>query len=190
MIVYRCISECELACMLGIPNDISAPRGENTFKYEKGIDYKHFFYYYDSAISFMDAQNDDRYYNKYSIIMAYDINTELLNEYFGLGKYNLRYVPDKLKDSILKYFETIYFPEFAIPSDLITKDMIVGIGNKKRFTQISHMHYDIDNDVIKNQKDFLEYEKWLFENGTNLSQQKVLENKEKLFPLDEFNKKL
>ena len=81
MIVYRCISERELACMIGIPNYINAPHGKNTFKYNKDIQYKHFFYYYDSAISFMDSQNDDRYYDKYSIIMAYDINDEILKEY-------------------------------------------------------------------------------------------------------------
>ena len=32
MIVYRCISERELACMIGIPNYINAPHGKNTFK--------------------------------------------------------------------------------------------------------------------------------------------------------------
>lgn len=55
MIVYRCISVRELACMIGIPNYINAPHWENTFKYNKDIKYKHFFYYYNSAISFMDS---------------------------------------------------------------------------------------------------------------------------------------
>lgn len=173
MIVYRCISERELACMIGISNYVNAPHGGNTFNYEKNIQHKHFFYYYDSAISFMDAQNIDRYYDKYSIIMAYDINDELLKENFGLGQYNLECVPRKLKDSILQYFKTIYYPEFAIPSLLIKKDMIIGIGNKKRITPISYVYYDTMNDIItKNQKSFLEYEKWLFENGTNLSEKK------------------
>lgn len=191
MIVYRCISERELACMIGISNYVNAPNGENTFNYEKNIQYKHFFYYYDSAISFMDALNIDRYYDKYSIIMAYDINDELLKEHFGLGQYNLECVPRELKDSILQYFKTIYYPEFAIPSSLIKKDMIIGIGNKKRITPISYVYYDTMSDTItENQKSFLEYEKWLFENGTNLSEKKVLENRKKLFPLDEFDKKL
>lgn len=191
MIVYRCISERELACMIGISNYVNVPHGENTFNYEKNIQYKHFFYYYDSAISFMDALNIDRYYDKYSIIMAYDINDELLKEHFGLGQYNLECVPRELKDSILQYFKTIYYPEFAIPSSLIKKDMIIGIGNKKRITPISYVYYDTMSDTItKNQKSFLEYEKWLFENGTNLSEKKVLENRKKLFPLDEFDKKL
>ena len=81
MSVYRCISECELACMIGISSYKNTPHGKNTFNYEKDIQYKHFFYYYDLAISFMDAQNYDRYYDKYSIIMAYDINIELLNDH-------------------------------------------------------------------------------------------------------------
>ena len=191
MIVYRCVSERELACMIGISNYVNAPHGKNTFNYEKNIQYKHFFYYYDSAISFMDAQNIDRYYDKYSTIMAYDINAELLKEYFGLGQYNLECVPKELKDSILQYFKTIYYPEFAIPSSLIKKDMIIGIGNKKRITPISYVYYDTMSDTVtKNQKSFLEYEKWLFENGTNLSEKKVLENRKKLFPLGEFDKKL
>ena len=191
MIVYRCISERELACMMGISDYVNAPYGKNTFNYEKNIQYKHFFYYYDSAVSFMDAQNMDRYYDKYSIIMAYDINDELLKEHFGLGRYNLEFVPKKLKDSILQYFKTIYYPEFAIPSSLIKKDMIIGIGNKKRITPINYVYYDTMSDTInKNQKSFLEYEKWLFENGTNLSEKKVLENSKKLFPLGEFDKKL
>lgn len=191
MIVYRCVSERELACMIGISNYVNAPHGKNIFNYEKNIQYKHFFYYYDSAISFMDAQNIDRYYDKYSTIMVYDINAELLKEYFGLGQYNLECVPKELKDSILQYFKTIYYPEFAIPSSLIKKDMIIGIGNKKRITPISYVYYDTMSDTItKNQKSFLEYEKWLFENGTNLSEKKVLENRKKLFPLGEFDKKL
>ena len=60
MIVYRCVSEREIASMIGIENDIQAPLGENTFTYDKNTLYKHFFYYYDSAISFMKAQNCDR----------------------------------------------------------------------------------------------------------------------------------
>ena len=191
MIVYRCISERELACMIGIPNYINAPHGKNTFKYNKDIQYKHFFYYYDSAISFMDSQNDDRYYDKHSIIMAYDINDEILKEHFGLGRYNLECIPQKLKDSILQYFKTIYYPEFAIPSSLITKEMIVGIGNKKRITPVSYIYYDsMDDAITKSKKDFLEYEKWLFENGTNLSEKKVLENREKLFQLGKVKAKL
>ena len=191
MVVYRCVSECELARIIGIDSFINSPHGKNTFKYKKDIQYKHFFYYYDSAISFMDAQNCDRYYDKYSIIMAYDIKNEILKEHFGLGQYNLECVCDELKDSILRYFKTIYYPEFAIPNALITKDMIVGIGNKKRITPISYIYYDAMEDIIrKSEQDFLNYEKWLFNNGTNLSLHEILDNSKKLFPLEKNNKKL
>ncbi len=185
MIVYRCISEREIACMIGIPNHINSPRGDNTFKYEKGVEYKHFFYYYDSAISFMDAQNLDRYYDKYSIITAYDIKNELLNEHFGLGRYNIGCIPKEYKDSILQYFETIFFPEFAIPSFLININMIVGIGNKKRITPINDIYfYELSDIILKNQSDFLEYEKWLFKNGTNVSKDLVLKKSKSLFPIN------
>lgn len=190
MIVYRCISEREIANMIGIINDIKAPVGENTFIYDKNIQYKHFFYYYDSATSFMDAQNDDRYYDKYSIIMAYDIDDEILKEHFGLGKYNLGCVRKELKGDVLQFFDSIYYPEFAIPSGIITKDMIVGIGNKRRITPISYIDYhDMNNAIYKSEKSFLEYEKWLFAHGTNLSLEEVLEHKEELFPIGEGNKK-
>ena len=69
--------------------------------------------------------------------------------------------------------------------------MIVGIGNKKRITPVSYIYYDsMDDAITKSKKDFLEYEKWLFENGTNLSEKKVLENREKLFPLGKVKTKL
>lgn len=184
MIVYRCVSERELAYMIGIKTHINAPHGRNTFKYEKGITYKHFFYYYDSAISFMNIQNEDRYYDKYSVIMAYKIPDELLNEHFGLGEYNLAWVPADLKDCLLQYFEIIYYPEFAIPDTFITTDMIVGIGNQTRITPFNREYYDqVTNSVLKSEKAFVEYEKWLFNNGTNVSSEKVLEYKDTLFPI-------
>ena len=37
MIVYRCISEREIADMIGIPNHINSPHGQNTFKYKKEL---------------------------------------------------------------------------------------------------------------------------------------------------------
>lgn len=184
MIVYRCVSEREIASMIGIDNDIQSPFGENTFTYDKNTLYKHFFYYYDSAVSFMKAQNDDRYYDKYSIIMAYDIDDEILKENFGLGKYNLKCVRKELKDSIFQFFESIYYPEFAIPNCLITKDMIAGIGNEKRITPVGDSDYGYMSDtILKSEKDFLEYEKWLFSHGTNLSLEEILEHKEELFPI-------
>lgn len=191
MVVYRCVSECEIAEMIGISNYINGPHGNNTFQYENGIDYKHFFYFYNSAITFMNAQNYDRYYNKYSIIMAYDIEDDILKKYFGLGKYYLECVPKELKDSILNFFKTIYYPEFAIPKNVITKEMIVGIGDKNRITSINSKYYNTMHEtVIKNEKIFLNYEKWLFQHGTHVSTELILENSGTLFPLGNITRKL
>lgn len=191
MVVYRCVSEREIASMVGIPNELSAPRGSNDFNYEKNIEYRHFFYYIDSAVSFMEIQNNERYYNKYALIMAYNIDDEILKNHFGLGRYNLGCVRKDLKDKVLQYFEKIYFPEFAIPVSLITSDMIVGIGNNKRITPINNIYYNEMNDIIlKSERDFIEYERWLFLNGTNVSKGKVLENSKALFPIGEDNRKL
>lgn len=188
MIVYRCTSIREIANLIGVSNDLCAPKGNNTFNYKKGINYKHFFYHIDSAMNFMNFLNVDRYYDKYSLIFAYDIDDELLSNYFGLGQYNVSCVPNSCKDSIMKYFKTIYLPEFAIPEELITKDMIVGISNmndKDRITPISYVGYDTLSDSISNsEKNFLEYEKWLFDNGTNVSRDLVLNNFSELFPLN------
>lgn len=185
MIVYRCASERELACMIGIPNVVSGPHGKNTFKYEKNTEYKHFFYHYDSAKLFMDSQNLDRYYNRYTVIMAYDIDNKILKKYFGLGEYNLGCISSKLNDSILKYFKTIWLPEFSIPSTEISKDMVVGIGDKRRITPISYVFYnDMDASITESNQKFLEYEKWLFQNGTNVKEDLILENSNNLFPIN------
>ena len=63
--------------------------------------------------------------------------------------------------------------------------MIVGIGNKKRITPINHIYYDdMEDSIRKSEQNFLEYEKWLFENGTNVTIDLVLENSERLFPIN------
>ena len=96
----------------------------------------------------------------------------------------MKCVRKELKDSILQFFESIYYPEFAIPNCLITKDMIAGIGNENRITPVSDSDYGCMSDtILKSEKDFLEYEKWLFSHGTNLSLEEILEYKEVLFPI-------
>jgi hypothetical protein len=188
MIVYRCVSLREIANLIGIPNELNAPRGKNTFNYKRDVRYKHFFYHIDSAMLFMDFLNIDRYYDKYSLIFAYDIDDELLSNYFSLGQYNISCVPNGYKDSLLKYFNTIYLPEFAIPIEFIKNEMIVGISNmnnKDRIAPISYVGYDTLSSSINNsEKNFLEYEKWLFDNGTNVSKDLVMNNFNKLFPLN------
>ncbi len=187
MIVYRCVNECELADLMGIKNEVIESRGNNTFKYEKGVEYRHFFYYFDSAVTFMELQNNQRYYNKYSVIMAYDIDQDILKKHMGISRYNMNFSSDSIpEDSLLKYFKTIYFPEFAIPKDIISKDMIVGIGNKVRITPISYISKDDMSQITtKNQADFLKYEKWLFHHGTNLKAKDILNNIDELFPIED-----
>ena len=186
MIVYRCVCERDLANMLGIQNEVCGPRGNNTFNYDYNKEYRHFYYFYDSAKSFMSMQNEDRYYNKYSNIIAYDIDDQLLKESFGLGKYNLDCVKNDNKDILLKYFKHIYYPEFCIPVELISNDMIVGIGDSNRITPVNKTgHYELENILRKSEMAFLNYEKWLFKNGTNVKQKLVLEHKEELFPINE-----
>ena len=92
----------------------------------------------------------DRYYNKYSIIMVYDINDKLLKEHFDLRHYNLGSVFKEYKDAILQYFETIYFSEFAIWNLIIIKNMVGGIDNRKRILLVSYIYYgDMDIELKK-----------------------------------------
>lgn len=174
MIVFRCVSEREIASMMGISSYINSPHGPNTFKYEKGINYKHFFFFYDSVIQFMNAQNTDRYYDKYVIILAYDIPEDMLNNCFGLGTYRFDCVPASNPDSLLNYFDIMYFPEFAIPENLIDKSMIVGIGSNTRITPISYVYYDeMESTITDNQMKFLNYQKWLIQNENDVSIESV-----------------
>lgn len=156
MIVYRAVSEIEISNLIGLNNRRYSPKGKNTFNYLKNIDYKHFFYFYDCAVSFMEEQNYNRAYDKYAMIFAYDIKSDILKKYFGFGNYNMKAV--KNKDPLMKYFDEVYFPEFAIPSILIKKNMIVGIGNKNRLTPVND-NYDnnLYRKVLDNQKQFLNY---------------------------------
>lgn len=62
--------------------------------------------------------------------------------------------------------------------------MIAGSGNENRITSVSDSNYGCMSDsILKSEKDFLEYEKWLFSHGTNLSLEEILEHKEELFPI-------
>ena len=46
MIVYRCLTSNEILNMIGNnSHKDNIIKGENTFNYKKGIDYKHFFIY-------------------------------------------------------------------------------------------------------------------------------------------------
>ena len=44
--------------------------------------------------------------------------------------------------------------------------------------------YELSDIILKNQSDFLEYEKWLFKNGTNVSKDLVLKKSKSLFPIN------
>ncbi len=72
----------------------------------------------------MNEQNLNMYYNKHSVIIAYDINDKVLEDNFEFGEYNLKWLLSDYKDVLLKYFEIIYFLKFSPPNSLIIKEMI------------------------------------------------------------------
>ena len=69
-----------------------------------------------------------------------------------------------------------------------TKDTIT---KEKRITPVGNTYYnEMYHTIQKSQKDFLEYEKWLLNNGTNLPEKTILDYKEILFPINKASKKI
>ena len=189
MIVYRCICNSDIANLLGIAKESNVGSGKNTFKYNKDISYRHFYYFYDSALSFMQAKNITNTCDKVNVIMAYDIDDELLHANFGYGEYNIGAIPYKFKDRIYDGFDSIIFPEYAIDSKLITNDMIVGIGSEKGFFPVREEDRLYD-EFKKNHKQFLKYMKWLYKKGMDVRFEKIQKKSAKLFPKAENNNEL
>lgn len=84
MIVYRCLTSDEILEMIYNKIDISEHTilGENTFKYEKDIEYKHFFLFAEHANFY---KNLNRRF--YPVIGQYVIPNNIINE-FGFGFYD------------------------------------------------------------------------------------------------------
>lgn len=151
MIGYRCLTEREIGSMLtGMNTTIKAPKGPNTFQYETGVSYRHFFHFYDSAIFFLENQNAERYYNEYSIIAAYEIPDDLASQQFGYGIYNV--LAARFKDEVLCTFQEIDLPEYAIPESQLSACTCVGIGNTRRITPLQNM--SLTETIIDNQKEY------------------------------------
>ena len=80
MILYRVLSKYELNMLNGLEpgNPPETLRGNNSFKYEKGQEYMHFFKY---------AEHAQKHKSKFGICIAkLDIPDELINQY-GFGYY-------------------------------------------------------------------------------------------------------
>lgn len=162
MIVYRVLSDKDKRSREEIPN------GMNTFHYEQDVDYLHFFYFYDSAILFKKIQNKTKNFH-YTSIVAYDIPETILKQHFGFGHYVINDSSIET-EMLLESFKnkTLLYPEFAVPSSMITQDMIIGIGDEKRIKPLNIKKDDLLFDplyelILENQYKYLNYLKKMYE---------------------------
>ena len=83
MIVYRCLTSKEITGMINNTNDNKAAlvKGENTFHYEQGVSYKHFFVFADHADYFREAHQ-----KACPVIGQYVIPNDIIKE-TGFGFY-------------------------------------------------------------------------------------------------------
>lgn len=115
MLVYRTVSSSELLSLInGIKiENYNTICGQNTFKYEKGKTYIHFFKYQDHALYYMKKR-------KNPIIVRLDIPDDLLGniEYGFYGNIDTYY-----DDCLYGYY--IPLPEYVIATDDFKKEYIV-----------------------------------------------------------------
>lgn len=132
MLVYRTVSSIEL---LGLINDVDTSnintiRGQNTFNYEKGITYIHFFKFQEHALYYMKKRND-------IVIIKYDIPDDLLGnvEYGFYGDVDTYY-----DDTLYGYYMPL--PEYAMNKEYFKKEYIVDFSyngvwkNPKNYTDV------------------------------------------------------
>lgn len=125
MRVYRTITTEEITNLYrGERNkDINITKGENTHKYNKGVDYVHFFRYHESAVFFYT--NHYTMNNPYVAYMVANIPNDILVETIGYGYYNgiTTDIPELVGT-------TIPLPEYAIPRNLMKPEYVIRVSNR------------------------------------------------------------
>ena len=155
MIVYRTISSIELLNLINgdkIENN-NTVRGENTFNYEKGKSYIHFFKYQEHALYYMKKRNNP-------IIMRLDIPDDLLGE-IEYGFYG--YVDTYYDDFLSCYY--IPLPEYVIEKDYFKKEYIVdfsynGVWQNPKGYNINREFFWIEKEHLFDEK---EMQSWTIE---------------------------
>lgn len=162
MIVYRTLPDKNKRSREEIPDGI------NTLNYEQDVDYLYFFYFYDSAILFKQVQNKTNNLH-YTSIAAYDIPETILKQHFNFGHYVINDSATET-EMLLESFKhkTLLYPEFAVPSSMITQDMIIGIGDERRIKPLNVDEEDPLFDplyelILENQSKHLNYLRDMFQ---------------------------
>lgn len=118
MRVYRCCSDEEInAYKEGYIWNKKFGSGTNTFKYDKNIDYMHFFLFAECMYHYKKYSNG--YYTRHFV--EYDIPFDILKKYLGYGFY---------EGIIPGYYTPV--PEFAIPCNEFKIKYITDITDVKK----------------------------------------------------------
>ena len=116
MIVYRCLTSNEILSMINnIKYDNNTIYGENTFHYEEGCSYKHFFVF---------AQHTKNY-SKHNIIGQYIIPNDIIYEH-GFGFYgNIK----TMRNNKLYYYY-MPLPEIIIKEEDFKKEYLYSVNTE------------------------------------------------------------
>ena len=118
MIVYRCLTSNEILSMINDkPYDIAVIKGQNTFKYEPGVSYKHFFLFADHAYYFMKCK-------LYPCIGQYVIPNDKIDQ-TGFGYYGG--VKTTRNDHLYHWYMPL--PEVVVKTDDLKKEYLHQISS-------------------------------------------------------------
>lgn len=123
MRVYRIISAREITNIYkGIDEREPIVKGENTHKYDKGVNYIHFFRYYESAeYYFKRYRAAMNLLDEYVLYMVANIPESILKECIGYGFYNLD------EEGFRSY--DIPVPEYALRMEKMKPEYVVEVNS-------------------------------------------------------------
>ncbi len=123
MRVYRCISAREITNVYKQSNIRKAPIfGSNTYQYETGKNYIHFFRFYESAEYYKKrSTKESNHLDKYVLIMTANIPGQILKNNLGYGFYSN--VDKKIKCHISPV------PEYRIETSLFKNEYVVELSD-------------------------------------------------------------
>jgi hypothetical protein len=147
MLVYRTVSSNELLNLIDIEASKNANiiKGQNTFKYEKGKTYIHFFKYEEHALYYMKKRNNP-------IIIRLDIPDDILGniEYGFYGDVDTYY-----DDCLYGYYMPL--PEYVIPIDKFKKEYIIDFSYNGVWQD--PLRYNIEKEFFWVEKEYLFHDK-------------------------------
>lgn len=176
MLVYRAVSQNEYSNPSLFKKDNSFNM-QNTYDYQEGVNYKHFYYHIDAAYMLSDNNLEDGK-SIYPYFMVYDIPTNVLKKYICFGIYMLK--DDFIVDSLLNCLKSPYYPyplalvEFALPVYEFKEEYLVGKGKRDEIKPVDERYSTFIPDIVANKASFVDYIKDMYEYAESLKDGKSL----------------